>query len=295
MVRYPEGRRRSLSNVEDKRIRLPDGSEIPFTELADVSIERGYTTLRRGGGKSVVTVQADVDEDVANAEQILTALQGEGFFAQAVEGVPGASVDLRGQRQQRTESLGSLRVWFPVALLGVYTILATIFRSYLQPIIVMVAIPFGLIGATIGHWVLGFDVTLLSMFGMVALSGIVVNDSLVLIDMVNNRVREGDGIVAAVAEGARARFRPILLTTVTTVAGMTPLLAEQSFQAQFLKPMAVSITFGLSFATLLTLLVVPCLYLIGNDIRRGWHWVWTGELPPAELVSQHHPMTADEE
>jgi hydrophobic/amphiphilic exporter-1 (mainly G- bacteria), HAE1 family len=295
MVRYPEGRRRSLSNVEDKRIRLPDGSEIPFTELADVSIERGYTTLRRVGGKSVVTVQADVDEDVANAEQILTALQGEGFFAQAVEGVPGASVDLRGQRQQRTESLGSLRVWFPVALLGVYTILATIFRSYLQPIIVMVAIPFGLIGATIGHWVLGFDVTLLSMFGMVALSGIVVNDSLVLIDMVNNRVREGDGIVAAVAEGARARFRPILLTTVTTVAGMTPLLAEQSFQAQFLKPMAVSITFGLSFATLLTLLVVPCLYLIGNDIRRGWHWVWTGELPPAELVSQHHPMTADEE
>jgi multidrug efflux pump subunit AcrB len=228
-------------------------------------------------GKSVVTVTADVDEDVANAEAILRDLQDSGTLRDLTAGYPGAEIDLRGQRQQRSESLGALLVWFPMALLGIYTILAAIFRSYLQPLIVMVAIPFGLIGAVIGHWIMGFDITLLSMFGMVALAGIVVNDSLVLLDLVNLHVRDGKSVFEAARLGARNRFRAILLTTITTVAGMAPLLAERSFQAQFLKPMAVSITFGLSFATILTLVIVPCLYLIGNDLRRVGRWLWHGE------------------
>ncbi|HUS91209.1 MAG TPA: efflux RND transporter permease subunit [Phycisphaerae bacterium] len=284
MVRYPPEQRRNLGDVEDLRVRTLAGDEVPFGEVAQVKTERGYTTLRRKDRRPVVTVSADIDEDVANAEEVLGKLQQEGFFLRLEEAHPGLKVDLAGQRQQAAESLDALLVWFPLALLGIYTVLAAIFRSYVQPVIVMVAIPFGLVGAVIGHWVFGYEVTLLSMFGMVALAGIVVNDSLVLIDMVNRRIREGAKVHEAVEAGARDRFRPIFLTTATTVAGMAPLLAEQSFQAQFLKPMVVAIAFGLSLATMLTLLVVPSLYLIGNDLRRVLWWLRRGEWPTPEAV-----------
>jgi multidrug efflux pump subunit AcrB len=285
-VRYPDSRRRSLGDIERMRIRTDSGAEVPFAEVADVRMERGYTVLRRIGGKSVITVGADVDEDVVNAEEILTDLEGSGFLGSLTAATPGLRVDLRGQRQQIFESLGALFVWFPLALLGIYTVLAALFKSYVQPLIIMVAIPFGLVGAVVGHWLTGFDLTLLSMFGMVALAGIVVNDSLVLLDLVNRKVRDGVAVLRAVEEGARQRFRPILLTTVTTVLGITPLMLERSFQAQFIKPMAISIAFGLSFATLLTLIVVPCLYLIGNDVRRAFRWLRTGQLVSAEDVAR---------
>ena len=285
MVRYPQWQRRSLEAVENMRVRTAAGAEVPFHEVAEVTIERGYTTLRRVGGKSVVTVSADVDEKVANAEQILRQLQRPGgFFDRLRLAHPGLRIELRGQRQQFAESLGALEVWYPLALLGIYSVLAAIFRSYVQPVIIMLAIPFGLVGAVVGHWVLGFEVTLLSLFGMVALTGIVVNDSLVLIDCVNRQVRSGRPVEAALEAGALRRFRPIILTTVTTVVGMTPILLERSFQAQFLKPMVVSIAFGLTFATMLTLLVVPSLYLIGNDLRRVLRWLRSGRWPSSEEV-----------
>jgi len=283
MVRYPADQRRTFGNVEEMRIRTTAGDEIPFTEVADVRISRGYTTLRRSGRHSVITVSADVDEDLANSEEIIEGMTDAGVF-EKIQQRWGVTADFRGQAQQRTESLQSLRVWYPLALMGIYAVLAGIFRSYVQPLIVMVAIPFGLVGAVIGHWVFGLDVTLLSLFGMVALTGIVVNDSLVLIDLVNRRVRAGAGVHAAAEAGARDRFRPIFLTTATTVAGMAPLLAERSFQAQFLKPMVVAIAFGLTFATLLTLLVVPSLYLIGNDGRRLLRRLQTGLWPTPEEV-----------
>jgi len=287
MVRYPEGRRRSVGDIEAMRIRTPDNAELPFSEAADVTHAQGQTTLRRLNGKRVITVIGDVDEDVANAEEILSKLEREGFLTKITEDLPSVEIDLAGQRRQFAESLESLFLWYPLALVGIYTILAAIFRSYVQPAIVMVAIPFGLIGAVIGHWVLGFDVTLLSMFGMVALTGIVVNDSLVLLDLVNVRIRSGHGVHAATEAGARGRFRAIILTTITTVAGISPLLMERSFQAQFLKPMAVSIAFGLLFATLLTLLVVPCLFLIGNDVRRVLRWLTTGRwVGPEEVLGR---------
>ncbi len=286
MVRYPERRRQSVGDVEDFRIRTPSGAKVPFSEIAEVTYQRGFTTLRRVEGKSVVTVTADIDEKVANAEAILAQLGEEGFFAELQRDYPGLRVDLEGQRQQWNESLGSLQTTFPIALAGIYSILAIVFRSYVQPLIIMVAIPFGLIGAVVGHWLMGYDVTLLSLFGMVALTGIVVNDSLVLIAHINERIRSGEPVYASVAEGARRRFRPILLTTVTTVVGMGPILLEQSFQAQFLKPMVVSIAFGLSLATALTLVVVPSLYLVGYDITRLAVWTWTGRLPSPEDVAQ---------
>ncbi|MHC4177438.1 MAG: efflux RND transporter permease subunit, partial [Planctomycetota bacterium] len=205
---------------------------------------------------------------------------------------PEVTLDLTGQREQLFDSLNALKIWYPIALLGIYTVLAAIFKSYFQPIIIMLAIPFGLVGAVIGHWLVGYDLTLLSMFGMVALTGIVVNDSLVLIDLVNRRARAGDPVMEAVETGARDRFRPILLTTITTVAGMTPLLFETSFQAQFLKPMAVSIAFGLSFATMLTLVAVPSFYLIGNDVARVLRFMRRGYWPSAEQVATRQAADA---
>ncbi len=295
-VRYPESQRRSLGDVEAMRIRTAEGAEIPFLQVANVELERGYTTLRRIGGKRVVVLSADVDADDTNAEAVLGKLTGDGFFKALAKAHPGVKVDLRGQRQQTMDSMDALLVSFPLALLGIYTILAGLFKSYLQPVIIMIVIPFGLVGAVIGHWLTGYDVTLLSLFGMVALTGIVVNDSLVLIDFINRGVRSGKGVFEAAREAALRRFRPIFLTTATTVVGMLPILLEQSFQAQFLKPMVVAIVFGLLFATALTLLVVPSLYLIGNDLRRGLRWLRRGVWPAPEQVlgRSHRPEEPDD-
>ncbi|GAG79701.1 unnamed protein product, partial [marine sediment metagenome] len=218
MVRYPEWQRRSLGDVENMRVRTATGAEVPFAEVAEVEMKRGYTTLRRVGRNNVINVSADVDEATANAEQILKELDREDGFFDELRGQFGKlEIDLRGQRHQMFESLNALKIWYPIALLGIYTILAALFRSYIQPVIIMVAIPFGLVGAIVGHWIVGFEITLLSLFGIVALAGIVVNDSLVLIDLVNRRVRAGGGVYQSVEEGARIRFRPIILTTLTTV------------------------------------------------------------------------------
>ena len=290
-VSYPADHRRSLGDVENMRVRTPGGAEVPFLQVADVKLQRGYTTLRRVGGKRVVTLSADIDDKAANAEKILKKLKGDKFFLELAEQHPDVKIDQRGQRQQMMDSFNALKVTFPIALLGIYTILAGLFKSYLQPLIIMIVIPFGLIGGVIGHWILGYDITLLSMFGLVALTGIVVNDSLVLIDFINRGVRSGKGVFESAREGALRRFRPIFLTTATTVVGMLPILMERSFQAQFLKPMVVSIVFGLLFATILTLLVVPCLYLIGNDLRRLFRWMRTGVWPAPEevLAAGHRP------
>ncbi|MBW2540032.1 MAG: efflux RND transporter permease subunit, partial [Deltaproteobacteria bacterium] len=175
--------------------------------------------------------------------------------------------DLEGQEKRTRESLDSLKKGFVLALMVIFLLLASQFRSYIQPVIIMMAIPFGLIGAIAGHLIMGMQITMISIFGFVALSGIVVNDSLILIDFINRALREGGEVTAAVVESGKARFRPVLLTSITTIAGLFPLLLERSFQAQFLIPMAVSISFGLLAATILTLLYVPALYLIVMDVR----------------------------
>jgi HAE1 family hydrophobic/amphiphilic exporter-1 len=266
MVRYADKERRSLSGIEEMRIRTPNGREIPIEEVAVITPGRAYSVINRVDRKRTITVISDVDETIGNASMIVADLQAN-FLPKLTARYPGLTYDFEGQEKRTRESLNSIKSGYLLAMMGIFLLLASQFRSYIQPVIIMTAIPFGLIGAILGHLVMGLEFTIVSVFGIVALSGIVVNDSLILIDFINRAVRGGVDVNQAVVESGKVRFRPVLLTSVTTVAGLFPLLLERSFQAQFLIPMAVSICFGLIAATLLTLLYVPSLYLIVEDIR----------------------------
>lgn len=266
LVRYAEKDRSNLSGIEEMRLRTDKGQEIPIEEVATLTIGRAYSVIHRVNRKRVITVSSDLDESFANASKIVADLKA-GFLTKLSRRYPGIKYDLEGQEKRTRESLDSLKLGFSLALMGILFLLAAQFHSYFQPIIIMVAIPFGLIGAVAGHLIMGFQLTIISIFGMVALSGIVVNDSLILIDFINRSVNKGEDIDRAVLESGKARFRAVMLTSITTIAGLFPLLLERSFQAQFLIPMAVSISFGLLAATMLTLLYVPALYLIVNDIK----------------------------
>jgi HAE1 family hydrophobic/amphiphilic exporter-1 len=266
MVRYSESERRSLGTIEEMRIRNAVGNEVPFGEVAEVVYGRGYSVINRINRQRQITVMSDLDENIANAERILTEL-GSSFLPDLIRRYPGIRYSFEGQRQQSNESVGSLFRGFVIAILTIYLLLATQFRSYIQPIVVMVALPFGMVGAVLGHLLMGLPITLLSLLGVVALSGIVVNDSIILLDFINRAIRKGTPHRQAVEESGKARFRAVILTSLTTIAGLLPLLMERSFQAQFLIPMAVSISFGLLVATVLTLILVPALYLIVLDIK----------------------------
>ena len=265
MVRYSDIERRSIAGIEDMRIRTMDGQEIPIEEVADITPGRSYSVINRVDRKRTISVLSDIEEDIANASVIVADLKAN-FLPGLTERYPGLTYALEGQEKRTRESLDSIKSGYFLAMMGIFLLLASQFKSYFQPVIIMMAIPFGLIGAIMGHLILGMEFTIVSVFGIVALSGIVVNDSLILIDFINRAVRGGVEIEQAVIESGRARFRPVLLTSVTTVAGLFPLLLERSFQAQFLVPMAVSLCFGLMVATFLTLLYVPALYLIIQDI-----------------------------
>ncbi len=265
MVRYSEKERSQEASIDEMRIRTLDGREIPLLEVASLEEKRGYSVIHRSDRKRVITVISDIDEAVANARTIVADLKG-GFLPGLMKKYPGVTFDLEGQAKRSKESLDSLKKGFLLAIMGIFLLLASQFRSYIQPVIIMIAIPFGLIGAIVGHYLMGLSFTIISIFGIVALAGIVVNDSLILIDFINAKVRQGDDPDQAVLMSGKDRFRPVILTSFTTVAGLFPLLLERSFQAQFLIPMAVSISFGLMAATFLTLLYVPALYMIIRDV-----------------------------
>ncbi len=275
MVRYPASERRALGDIENMRIRTPDGREIPFGEVAAVTLQRGYAVIHHEDRERVIGITADVDTNVTNAGKVLADMAAS-FLPKVIADYDGLRFSFEGQQRETQRSMNSLFRGFVLAMLLIYAILATIFRSYLQPLIVMSVIPFGLIGALVGHLIMGHSLTMMSMFGLVALSGVVVNDSLVLLDFVNREMRRGTPIVQAIYIGGRARFRAIMLTTITTVTGLLPILVEQSFQAQFLIPMAISISFGLMGATFLVLLLVPALYMLLYDARCICNWLWNG-------------------
>jgi len=259
MVRYPSDERRSLADFREIRVRTKDGIERPITELAEINVQRGFSEINRVDQQRSITISADLDETKTNADVIIARLQKE-YVPTLRAQFPAITLKWEGQREQTQESVGSLMVGFVVALLMMFVLLVLQFRSYAQPLIILAIIPFGMIGAIWGHALLGLPLTLFSMFGLVALAGVVVNDSIVLIDFINQRVHEhGDPHVALAEAGAR-RFRPVLLTSLTTVAGLLPLVLERSFQAQLLIPMAVSLAFGLMLATFLVLFLVPLLY-----------------------------------
>ncbi len=266
MVRYPENERKSLADIENMRIRLSDGTEIPFKTVAEVHYGRGYATIRRVDRRRVVTVTADVDEAVANTGEINKDLQAK-VLPRLIRQYPGLQYRFAGEQRERNESLGSLKTNFLIAMLAIYGLLAVQFRSYAQPLIIMSAIPFGIVGATIGHLLMGFNLSILSMFGIVALSGVVVNDSLIMIDLINRERKSGIELSQVIRDCVTRRFRPIILTTLTTFFGLMPMLLERSLQARFLIPMAISLAFGVMFATLITLFLVPSLYMVLEDIK----------------------------
>ncbi len=267
MVRYPEEDRRSLYNLETMRIRTPAGGEIPLLRAATMEQGPGFSEIHRTDRKRVINVTARVDSKLANAEEILQELKS-GLFPLLSADFPGLSFDLEGEEKERRDSMASMKEGFQLALFAIFALLAIAFRSYSQPLLVMVAIPFGMVGAILGHLVMGFSLSMLSLFGIVALSGVVVNDSLLLIDKVNANRRQGTPLYQALLDAGTRRFRPILLTSLTTFFGLAPMILETSVQAQFLIPMAISLGFGILFATAITLILVPSLYLVLEDFRR---------------------------
>ncbi|HDP23962.1 MAG TPA: efflux RND transporter permease subunit [Deltaproteobacteria bacterium] len=267
MVRYPSQERRLLHNLEIKRIRLHDGIEIPFSVAADVLYDRGYSFIERTDRQRTVDITAEIDEAKANANEIISDMTLN-VLPRLLEAYPEVSYALEGEQRDQQEALGSLKQGYVLALLMIYALLAIPFRSYVQPLIVMAAIPFGVVGAIWGHVIMGLDLTLLSLFELVALAGVVVNDSLVMVDFINRARAQGVHLFAAIREAGLARFRPIILTSLTTFAGLAPLLFERSPQARFLIPMAVSLAFGVLFATFITLVLVPVCYMILEDIRQ---------------------------
>ncbi|MGB7327463.1 MAG: efflux RND transporter permease subunit [Rubripirellula sp.] len=261
MVRYPEEERRSLVDFREIRIQTPDGSQRPITELAEVNLSRGFSEINRVDQRRSITISADLDETKANANLIIAELQ-KSFVPDLQLEYPAIDVRWEGQREQSNESVGSLITGFGIAIVAMFVLLVLQFRSYFQPLLILAIIPFGMIGAVWGHAFLGLPLTLFSMFGLVALAGVVVNDSIVLIDFINARVRDGVPIREALVESGQRRFRPIMLTSLTTIAGLMPLITEKSFQAQLLIPMAASLAFGLMLATILVLILIPVFYLL---------------------------------
>lgn len=266
MVRYPESERKSISDIDNMRVRLQDGTEIPFNTVAQVDYGRGYANIRRVDRRRVVNVTADVDEDIANTGEINNELETT-VLPRLMIKYPGLQFSFSGEMREINESLGSLKTGFVIALMLIYAILAVQFRSYLQPLIIMSAIPFGIVGAVIGHLLLGYNLSILSMFGIVALSGVVVNDSLIMIVLINKERQSGMELHDVIRDSATRRFRPIMLTTLTTFFGLLPMMLEKSLQARFLIPMAISLAFGVIFATLITLFLVPSLYMILEDAK----------------------------
>ncbi|MBW2601478.1 MAG: efflux RND transporter permease subunit, partial [Deltaproteobacteria bacterium] len=266
MILYPKSERNTLDSIEQMRIRTADGYEVPFKEVANVNMERGYTSIIRAQRQRVIKVMADVDTAIANANEVRMDLRMR-VLPQLEKRYPGLRYSIEGAGKEQKESMDDVVKGFIVALFAIYALLAIPFRSFTQPIIIMVAIPFGLIGAITGHLIMGHDLSLLSMFGIVGLAGVVINDSLILIDATNRIRRQGKTAHDSIITAGGMRFRAIILTSLTTFAGLTPMLLEKSLQAQFLIPMAISLGFGVLFGTVITLLLIPAIYMILEDMH----------------------------
>ena len=267
MVRYPQEDRRSLGDLERMRIRTPNGGEVPFSQVAVVEPGRGFASIRRVDRNRAVNVTASADAAVTSVGQVISDLQAR-ILPEVLARYPGVSYTFEGAQAEQVDAVAGLQRGFALALLLIFALLAVPLRSYVQPLIIMSAIPFGLVGAIWGHFIMGLDVTMMSMFGLVALSGVVVNDSLIMVDFINRERRHHLDIATAVREAGVSRFRPILLTSLTTFVGLVPLMTSKSFDAAFMVPMAVSLAFGVLFATFITLMLVPTAYLILDDIQR---------------------------
>ncbi len=283
MVRYQESERTSLARFSDIRVDSGDGIQRPITELANVNITRGFSEINRIDQNRSITISADINEGEGNAKQIVTDLQ-KTFMPQLLEQFPQVRVRWEGQQEQDTESVQSLGIGLAVALLAMFVLLTMEFRSCVQPMVVMAIIPFGVVGAIWGHAFMGLPLTLFSMLGLVALTGVVVNDSIVLVDFINAACRSGVPLRQAVLAAGQRRFRPVMLTSLTTIAGLLPILTERSFQAQLVIPMATSLCFGLMLSTILVLVLVPTFCLL---YARAFV---AGSMTPQSAVAWHNEI-----
>lgn len=280
MVRYPEDERQSLGNLEDLLIRTPGGAEVPFMSVADFSLGNTYSSINRQDGRRVITVRADINRTVVKPEEVRAELVAK--YSAVWNDTLGVDMVVGGEGEQQLESMSELFSTFPLAMMIIFALLAIPLKSYTQPLIIMSVIPFGAIGAIVGHFIMGADLVFFSMLGIIALSGVVVNASLVLVVSINRLREEGMGMVEAVSEAGMLRFRPIILTSMTTFIGLVPLMATANPATAFIVPMAVSLAWGVLFATAITLFLVPSLYLILHD--------FTGHTDTAEerkLAYQH--------
>ncbi|MDY6825263.1 MAG: efflux RND transporter permease subunit [Thermodesulfobacteriota bacterium] len=265
MVKYPENNRTSIADVYNMRIRLTGGVAIPLQEVAEISIRRGYSSIEHAQRRRIIKVMADVDQTVTNATNVREHLTGEYLETLSLK-YPGLRYTIEGEGKEQAQSLKDVLQGFIVASFIIYALLAVPFKSFSQPFVVMCVIPFGAIGALIGHLIMGYKLCILSLFGIVGLAGVVVNDSLVFIHTANGLREQGKNVHDALVEAGTLRFRPIILTSLTTFAGLAPMIMETSLQARFLIPMAISLGFGILFATVIMLLIIPSAYMILEDL-----------------------------
>ncbi|GGI85679.1 efflux RND transporter permease subunit [Shewanella gelidii] len=277
MVRYPESQRNSIAKVQDVLIQTRDGAEIPLSEVANTKLTKGVNSIRRENGNRTINVWGSVDAAQAEPFEIAKDIR-DNFMPELLAKYPKVRSEVSGNIQEQLDSADTQFRDFVISMLIIYSLLAVPLKSYSQPLMIMAVIPFGIIGSVLGHMVLGLDLSALSMFGIIAAAGVVVNDSLVMVDYINNARRRGIVMRQAVIDAGCKRFRAILLTSLTTFIGLVPIMTETSMQAQMVIPMAVSLAFGVLFATIVTLLLIPCLYLFIEDIkaflRKAWHSIF---------------------
>ncbi len=266
MVRYPRETRISLGDLEAMWIRTPDGRELPFSAVAEYTMDRGVTTIQRIEGQRALSVTARADERVAEPAAVTRKVQSK-FVTELKEKYPDVELSLTSSGHEKRIAFDQIMIGFLISLFGIYALLAIPLKSYVQPLIIMGVIPFGIVGAIFGHFLMDAAISAISLFGIIALSGVVVNDSLLMVDYVNNAVAEGKDSVTAAVESSMARFRAILLTSLTTFFGLAPMLLEPSVQAQMVMPMAISLSSGIVFSTVITLILVPVLYVVAADVR----------------------------
>jgi len=282
-VRYDLEDRGSVKRLENMRIRTASGMQIPLNEIAEYEIERGIVAINHLDGRREVRIEAELDDPTASASEIMAEVR-DVIIPEVLAKYPSTSVTYEGQSKQQQKTASSGKRVIPIILLLMLAVIVLTFRSLWQAVLVFICIPFALIGVGWGHYFHGHAISLLSMFGIIALIGIMVNDSLVFVSRVNELVKEYKDFDKAVFEAGRSRFRAIILTSVTTVAGLGPLIFETSFQAQFLIPMAISVAYGMMIATFITLIVLPVFLVMLNRIKVGLNWLWTGKRPTHEEV-----------
>jgi multidrug efflux pump subunit AcrB len=292
MVRFPRDERDSVGYLDNMRIRTPDGGRVPFHAVAEVEMTESPTTIQRFDRERAVRVSAEVDKENYEPGKITQDILDK-ELPEVLALYPGVRHRLSGASQAQQEVQQDLVKGALFAVFLIYALMAIPLRSYAQPLIIMSVIPFGAIGALVGHWILDIQVSMMSFFGIIALAGVVVNDSLILVDFVNRERRLGIPMIQAVNDAAKKRFRAILLTSLTTFFGLIPIVLETSLQAQIVIPMAASLAFGILFATVITLFLIPSLYLIQDDFQTWWREAWAHLLPGKFGKTTAHPGVVD--